>query len=176
MTPFYTSITLWISNAGSSLPYTHQLDAVWYLHKQRKDGVCPKLQPQYIGPCVILKKYNDLVYCVQLSQEGLIKVLNHDKLKPYLGPHYPKWAWTDVLGLQLWTNTIFSLFMKIPNCISRLIGLKTNFSVINVFPSFCCFSQISSTNAMSHLMSGSQIIDIITISHLSFISSFRPGK
>jgi transposase InsO family protein len=39
-------------------------DAVWYLHEQRKDGVCPKLQPQYIGPCVILKKYNDLVYCV----------------------------------------------------------------------------------------------------------------
>jgi hypothetical protein len=40
---------------------------------------------------LVLKKYNDLVYCVQLSQDGLIKVLNHDKLKPYLGPHYPKW-------------------------------------------------------------------------------------
>ena len=26
------------------------------------------------------------------SQDGLIKVLNHDKLKPYLGPHYPKWG------------------------------------------------------------------------------------
>jgi hypothetical protein len=67
-------------------------DAVWYLHEQKKDGVCPKLQPHYIGPCVILKKYNDLVYCVQLSQDGLIKVLNHNKLKPYLGPHYPKWG------------------------------------------------------------------------------------
>jgi hypothetical protein len=31
-------------------------DAVWYLHEQRKYGVCPKLQPQYIGPCVILKE------------------------------------------------------------------------------------------------------------------------
>ena len=67
-------------------------DAVWYLHEQRKEGVCTKLQPLYMDPCVVLKKYNDLVYCVQLSKDGPIKVLNHDKLKPYQGQHYPKWG------------------------------------------------------------------------------------
>jgi hypothetical protein len=45
-------------------------DAVWYLHEQRKECVCTKLQPLYMGPCVVLKKYNDLVYCVQLSKDG----------------------------------------------------------------------------------------------------------
>jgi hypothetical protein len=29
-------------------------DAVWYLHEQRKEGVCTKLQPLYMGPCVII--------------------------------------------------------------------------------------------------------------------------
>jgi hypothetical protein len=67
-------------------------DAVWYLHEQRKECVCTKLQPLYMGPCVVLKKYNDLVYCVQLSKGGPIQVLNHDKLKPYQGQHYPKWG------------------------------------------------------------------------------------
>jgi len=67
-------------------------DAVWYLHEQRKECVCTKLQPLYMGSCVFLKKYNALVYCVQLSKGGPIKVLNHDKLKPYLGQHYPKWG------------------------------------------------------------------------------------
>ena len=67
-------------------------DAVWYLHEQRKECVCTKLQPLYMGPCVVLKKYNDLVYCVQLSKGGPIKVLNHDNLKPYQGQHYPKWG------------------------------------------------------------------------------------
>jgi hypothetical protein len=67
-------------------------DAVWYPHEQRKECACTKLQPLYMGPCAVLKKYNDLVYCGQLSKGGPITVLNHDKLKPYQGQHYPKWG------------------------------------------------------------------------------------
>jgi hypothetical protein len=53
-------------------------DAVWYLHEQRKECVCTKLQPLYMVLCVVLKKYNDLVYCVQLSKGGPIKVLSKE--------------------------------------------------------------------------------------------------
>jgi hypothetical protein len=42
MTPFYTSITLWISDAGSSLPYTHQLA------KLTKNGESTSLTPNML--------------------------------------------------------------------------------------------------------------------------------
>ena len=58
-------------------------DAVWCLNEQRKEGVCQKLQPLYIGPCIVLKKFNSLTYCVQMVDDGPARVLNHDKLKPY---------------------------------------------------------------------------------------------
>ena len=67
-------------------------DAVWYLHEQRKEGICTKLQPLYVGPCIIVKKFNNLIYGVQLGEDGPVKVLNHDKLKLYQGDNYPRWG------------------------------------------------------------------------------------
>ncbi|CAC5361331.1 unnamed protein product [Mytilus coruscus] len=67
-------------------------DPVWLLNEIRKEGICQKLKPVYIGPCIILKKMNSLNYCIQLDKEGPVKVVNHDKLKPYQGNQYPEWG------------------------------------------------------------------------------------
>ena len=67
-------------------------DRVWYLNENRKEGVCQKLQPLYLGPCVVTKKLSDLNYEIQLDRNGTRKVVNHDKLKPYLGKEAPKWV------------------------------------------------------------------------------------
>ena len=67
-------------------------DPVWMLNEMRKEGVCQKLQPIFIGPCIVLKKLNNLLYCLQLSKEGPVKVVNHDKLKPYCGDQHPDWG------------------------------------------------------------------------------------
>ncbi|CAC5398530.1 unnamed protein product [Mytilus coruscus] len=61
-------------------------DPVWLLNEIRKEGICQKLKPKvYIGPCIILKKMNILNYCIHLDKEEPVKVVNHDKLKPYQG-------------------------------------------------------------------------------------------
>jgi hypothetical protein len=45
-------------------------DKVWYLNEIRKEGICPKLQPSYIGPCVVTKKLSDLNYEIQIDSKG----------------------------------------------------------------------------------------------------------
>lgn len=35
---------------------------VWYLSETRKEGICPKLQPTYLGPLVITRKFNGLIF------------------------------------------------------------------------------------------------------------------
>ena len=81
-------------------------DAVWFLNEQRREGVCQKLQPLYIGPCVILNKFNNLNYCIQTEENGLTKVVNHDKLKPYKGDNYPKWGAAAVRAYNRRRNQI----------------------------------------------------------------------
>jgi len=66
-------------------------DKVWFLDETRKEGISPKLQPLYSGPYLVLQKINDLNYKIQLNGQGIIKVVNHDKLKPYLAGVTPKW-------------------------------------------------------------------------------------
>lgn len=66
-------------------------DKVWIKNENRKEKECPKLNPLYIGPCIVTQRFNDLNYQVQIDGNGTQKVLNHDKLKPYLGKTVPKW-------------------------------------------------------------------------------------
>ena len=66
-------------------------DRVWYLNENRKEGICPKLQPSYIGPCLVTKKLNDINYEIQIDGQGTCKIVNHDKLQLYLGKNIPKW-------------------------------------------------------------------------------------
>ncbi|KAJ8933526.1 hypothetical protein NQ318_002541 [Aromia moschata] len=45
-------------------------DAVWLYAPKRTKGKSPKLQSNWEGPYTIIKKINDLVYRIQLSQEA----------------------------------------------------------------------------------------------------------
>ena len=66
-------------------------DVVWAEKTSVRTGLSPKLQPLYHGPCLIVEKYNDLVYRVQLSKWGVCQVLHHNKMKPYEGVNIPRW-------------------------------------------------------------------------------------
>ena len=66
-------------------------DVVWYLNEVRIEGISPKLQPTYLGPCLILRKLNDLIFEIQLSRYGKTRAAHHYKLKPFEGEAYPKW-------------------------------------------------------------------------------------
>jgi hypothetical protein len=69
-----------------------EYDKVWYLNEVRKEGVCQKLQPLYLGPCLILQKLSDLNYKIQLDGQGTMKIVNHDKLKLSNLDLYPNWS------------------------------------------------------------------------------------
>ncbi|KAK3577104.1 hypothetical protein CHS0354_037136 [Potamilus streckersoni] len=63
-----------------------------YLLEQSKPGTCPKLQLTFEGLFVVVKKLNDLNYILQKNQYGTKKMVNHNKMKPYLGDNPPRWA------------------------------------------------------------------------------------
>ncbi len=67
-------------------------DLVWYLTENRKEGISPKLQPLFQGPCLVLNKLSELDYRIQLDHQGTIKVVHHDKLKRYEGNRSLAWA------------------------------------------------------------------------------------
>lgn len=48
-----------------------------------------KLQPKYIGPCLILQKINNLLYKVKTSEQANVKMIHHNKMKPYVGEMLP---------------------------------------------------------------------------------------
>ena len=60
-------------------------DAVWHLVKNTKrvKNKVRKFLPAYEGPYFILGLLDDLVYRIQKSQRTKVKVVHHDKLKPY---------------------------------------------------------------------------------------------
>lgn len=67
-------------------------DLVWKLNENIYAGECAKLQPVYVGPCVVIKTHSDLVFEIQLDARGQRKVVNHNKLLPHHGSQPPKWA------------------------------------------------------------------------------------
>ncbi|XP_057183036.1 uncharacterized protein LOC130549723 [Triplophysa rosa] len=60
-------------------------DAVWYLIKgtKRVKNKIRKFLPSYEGPYFFLGHLDDLVYRIQKSPKAKVKVVHHDKLKPY---------------------------------------------------------------------------------------------
>ena len=66
-------------------------DLVWYRNDQMTEGVCLKLQPTYIGPCLILENYSDLDHLIQKKESGRLSVVHHNRLKPYEGETIPRW-------------------------------------------------------------------------------------
>ena len=84
----------------SSLNIFKPGDYVWYLDENRTEGISPKLQPIYKGPVVVIQKLNTLDYKIQLDKTGTIKVVHHNKLKPYAGTTILPWANRAVKNLM----------------------------------------------------------------------------
>jgi hypothetical protein len=74
------------------LEHFHPGDLLLVLNEKREVGVCPKLQPVFLGPFVVTKKINDWLVEVQTTKDGNRRILHHDKIKKYLGDEIPKWA------------------------------------------------------------------------------------
>ena len=72
--------------------YFKVADLVWSVNETREVGVCPKLQPTFIGPYVVTAKYGDVNFKIQLDIDGRSRIVHHDKLKQYAGVNPPKWT------------------------------------------------------------------------------------
>lgn len=63
----------------------HTGDAVWHLVKgtKRVRDKVRKFLPSYEGPYFVLGQLDDLVYRIKKGPKAKVKVVHHDKLKPY---------------------------------------------------------------------------------------------
>jgi hypothetical protein len=63
---------------------------VWLYRPQWKKGLSPKLSKPWVGPYVILKRINDLVYRIQLSNRSKPMVVHRNHLREYVGENVPQ--------------------------------------------------------------------------------------
>jgi len=77
----------------------HLGDLVWYIQKNRKVGVSPKLQPKWLGPCVISRMHSDVIVEVQTTARKSTTV-HIDMLKPCYTAKRPRWVARLVKKLQ----------------------------------------------------------------------------
>ncbi|KMQ86489.1 krab-a domain-containing protein [Lasius niger] len=59
-------------------------ERVWFYNPRRVKGKAPKLQSNWEGPFSILKKFNDVVYCIQKTPRHRKKVVHADRLAPFI--------------------------------------------------------------------------------------------
>jgi hypothetical protein len=57
---------------------------VWLFNPRRKLGRAPKLQSNWEGPYVIVKRLNDVVYCIRKSDRYKSKIVHLDRLATFL--------------------------------------------------------------------------------------------
>ena len=67
-------------------------DVVWLLQEARHVGECQKLVRIYEGPYLVIRKYSDINFLLQLDGRGKTKPAHHNKLKPYEGDKAPRWV------------------------------------------------------------------------------------
>ena len=79
-------------DAGRTFHQFAEGDMVWYATESRQLQIAPKLRNPFDGPFLILKKYNDLNYRLQLDARGTQRVVHYNKLKPYKGTARLLWA------------------------------------------------------------------------------------
>jgi hypothetical protein len=65
--------------------------AVWMHDPTRRVGVCSKLNSRWIGPFMIEKRIDNMVYLVRTSPNKPPKAVHIDRLLPYRGSKKPKW-------------------------------------------------------------------------------------
>ncbi|KAM0724689.1 Retrovirus-related Pol polyprotein from transposon 412 [Formica fusca] len=57
---------------------------VWFFNPRRIKGRAPKLQCNWEGPFHIVKRLNDVVFCIQKSSKHKRKIVHADRLAPFL--------------------------------------------------------------------------------------------
>ena len=62
-------------------------DRVWLYNPYRKKGRNPKLQSQWEGPYIVIKRINDVVYRIRKPSGGKPKVVHIDRLAAWQGDH-----------------------------------------------------------------------------------------
>ena len=67
-------------------------DVVWLLQEATHVGECQKLVRIYEGPYLVIRKYSDINFLLQLDGPGKTKLAHHNKLKPYEGDKAPRWV------------------------------------------------------------------------------------
>ena len=67
-------------------------DVVWLLQEARHVGECQKLVRLYEDPYLLIRKYSDINFLLQLDGQGKTKPSHHNKLKPYEGVNAPRWV------------------------------------------------------------------------------------
>ena len=58
---------------------------VWLYRPRRKKGLSPKLSKNWVGPYIIVKRINDLVYRIQLTDRCKPMVVHRNRLRKYVG-------------------------------------------------------------------------------------------
>ena len=76
---------------GTNLKLYDKGDAVWYHDPRRTKGKNPKLQRNWKGPMIVIKRINDVLYRIKEGPRFHPKVVHHDRLKPYKGENKPIW-------------------------------------------------------------------------------------
>lgn len=56
---------------------------VWFFNPRRTIGKTPKLQSNWEGPFMIIKKLSDVVFCIQKSARHKKKIIHSDRLAPF---------------------------------------------------------------------------------------------
>lgn len=56
---------------------------VWFYNPRRKIRRTRKLQNNWEGPFLIVKKLNDVVFCIQKSNKYRKKIVHADRLAPF---------------------------------------------------------------------------------------------
>ena len=74
-------------------------DVVWYQNKIRKKGISPKLQPKWRGPCLVIKKLNDVLAQIKLTAKKNVTV-HTDLLKHCHSRQLPRWLTRARKSLQ----------------------------------------------------------------------------
>ena len=67
-------------------------DLVWYQTEMSQLHVTPKLRRHFEGPHIVLDRFSELVYLIQLNKKGNRKVVHHNRLRPYRGLTTLPWA------------------------------------------------------------------------------------
>lgn len=70
-------------DARAKEPHFKEGDRVWFYNPTRRKGLCPKLQHNWEGPYIVIKKLNDVVVRIRKSPTAKPRVVHIDRLTPF---------------------------------------------------------------------------------------------